>query len=193
MNGIAGWSIEQEDNLKLTVDHLGMSCGQHDYEMRVTDGAMSVAVLSFCEFEGVPHVNWIQVEDGFTKRGIAGDMIRNLQARYPDTPIDFGYTTPDGTALLEGLEFRTLVNPVFETAEIAAVACRKRIAEIEAAYDRIPHLDGAEKDLLLASLKDWNEILDELEDAERILADEPKRLRFVVTREPEINTSIRVM
>lgn len=166
--------------MNLSVDHLGAAYGQHDYEMRVTEGEECAGVLNFSEFEGVPHVNWIQVADSHARRGIAATMIRNLQSRYPRTPIDFGYATSDGSAFIDSLAFRIEPNPAHAEAAETARRCRTLIEEFERSYERLKAASESERELMMASLDGWNEVSDALDDAERILEQEPESLRFVI-------------
>ena len=179
--------------MNLSVDHLGASYGQHDYEMRVTEGEECAGVLSFSEFEGVPHVNWIEVAEGHARRGIAATMIRNLQSRYPRTPIDFGYATSDGSAFIDSLALRIEQNPAHVEAAETARRCRTLIEGFERSYERLKAASESERDGLMVSLEAWNEVSDALEDAERILAQQPESLRFVVIETDDQHLSELVM
>lgn len=168
-------------NMELVVDHLGCAYGQHDYEMRVLDGSVPVGLLSFSEFAGRPHVNWIQVEESHIHRGIARRMIQNLQARYDGVPIDFGYTTPNGTLLVEGLRFREVPNEAYQTAQEKRLHLAARLAEYQTAADRLKTAEGKNRETILAALEDWNEVSDALETVEDILEQEPRVFRLVET------------
>lgn len=167
--------------MKITVDHLGGAYGQHDYQMRVIDGPDCAAILNFSEFEGVPHVNWIEVGAGHARQGLGAEMIRNLQARYPSVPVDFGYATADGSALIDSLDFRTERNPAYAAAIETRNRCRLLIEGFEKTYGMLKTCTAEERDRLMRTLDLWNEVSDEMDEAERIIAMEPEVLRFVVT------------
>jgi hypothetical protein len=165
--------------MELVIDHLGSAYGQNDYEMRVMDGAASAGVLSFSEFDGRPYVNGIRVEESHRHRGIASMMLRNLQRRYAGVPIDFGYTTPDGTLLLAGLSFQEVANPVYAEALERRVQLAARIEDFEASAEKLKTAVGAEREAIIATIEEWNEVSDELDDAEEIIARQPQVFRLV--------------
>lgn len=179
--------------MELVVDHLGSAYGQHDYEMRVMDGEAVAGVLSFSEFDGTPHVNGIRVEETHRLRGIARTMILNLQGRYEGIPIDFGYTTPDGTLMMAGLSFRNVSNQIYSDAEAERIVLSARIAEFEAAAERLKAASGAEREAIMTTIEKWNEVSDALDAAEEIVAREPRFHRIVVASDEEDEQSGFVM
>lgn len=166
--------------IKLVVDHLGSAYGQHDYEMRAMDGENVAGVLSFSEFNGTPHVTIVRVEDDHRRKGIARSMIRNLQSRYDGVPIDFGYTTTDGTLMMAGVQFRNVPNQIYSDAEADRTALSARIAEFEAASERLKRASVTEREAIMAMIEEWNEVSDALDKAAEIVAREPRFHRLVV-------------
>jgi GNAT superfamily N-acetyltransferase len=179
--------------MKLIVDHIGSAYGQHDYVMRVMDADALAGALSFSEFHGTPHVNLISVDEDHRRRGVARMMIRNLQSRYEGVPIDFGYTTVDGTLMMAGLEFRNVPNQVYSDAEAERLALSARIAAFEAAAERLRTASGAERDAIMATIEEWNEVSDALDAADEIVAREPCFHRLVVLGDEEDELSGFVM
>jgi hypothetical protein len=165
--------------MELVIDHLGTAYGQHDYEMRILEEDARIAVLSFSEYRGIPHVNWIEVDDSHARRGLAATMLRNLQGRYPDVQIEFGYTTPEGTALIEGLNFRLLRNPAYAAAKEAAERSRDAISRFQSIADRLPEATEEDRLRLMGLLDGWNEASNMLDEAEEVLAREPEFFRYV--------------
>jgi hypothetical protein len=179
--------------MKLVVDHLGSAYGQHDYEMRVMDGEAVAGVLSFSEFDGTPHVNGIRVAGDSRRRGIARAMIQNLQSRYEGVPIDFGYTTADGTLMMAGLEFEEVPNLIYAAAAEERIVLSARIAGFEAAAERLKTASGAEREAIMATFEEWNEVSDALDAAEEIVAREPRFHRLVVIEDQKDELSGFVM
>lgn len=179
--------------MKIVVDHLGSAYGQHDYEMRAMDGESVAGVLSFSEFNGTPHVNLVTVEDDHRRKGIAGSMIRNLQSRYDGVPIDFGYTTTEGTLMMAGLQFRNVPNHVYSDAEADRRALSASIAEFEAAAERLKTASASQRDAIMATIQEWNEVSCALDEAVEIVSREPRFHRLVVIEDEEAELSGLVM
>lgn len=179
--------------MKIVVDHLGSAYGQHDYEMRAMDGESVAGVLSFSEFNGTPHVNLVTVEDDHRRKGVAGSMIRNLQSRYDGVPIDFGYTTAEGTLMMAGLQFRNVPNHVYSDAEADRRALSARIAEFEAAAERLKTASASQRDAIMATIQEWNEVSYALDEAVEIVSREPRFHRLVVIEDEEAELSGLVM
>lgn len=67
-----------------------------------------IGFLFYGVFEDTPFVNMIQVNEEFQRKGIATQLFQELQKKYPDKEIEIGYTTPDGTCLLDAISFEVV-------------------------------------------------------------------------------------
>ncbi len=69
------------------------------------DTAKNVRVgrIDYSEFENVLRINLITVIPEYQRQGIARAMLDKLHAEFPEDTIDTGFTTEEGTALLEGI------------------------------------------------------------------------------------------
>ncbi len=70
-----------------------------------------LAYLDFCEFEGVPHVQMLRVDPSARRQGYGSALLRYLQKQYPDTEIDLGMLSQDGSKLISSLQYATITDP----------------------------------------------------------------------------------
>ena len=59
-----------------------------------------VGSIQYGVYEGKPNVKMIEVLPEFQRQGIATMLLQELQRKYDGIPIHFGFTTKDGTKLL---------------------------------------------------------------------------------------------
>ena len=83
----------------------GYGYGETYFTMSYNQDGKTVATLEYGEYEGTPNVKMVKVDPEYRRQGIATKLLQELQKKYPDTEIDFGMTTPDGTKLLESITY----------------------------------------------------------------------------------------
>ncbi len=95
---------ELEQLLKFDVQSVGYHNDQHDLVLiaKTEDGTV-VGKIEYNEYQGKPHVSWIEVEPSLRKQGIGKRMIKYLQNQYPDEEIKIGGTTDLGTKFFDKL------------------------------------------------------------------------------------------
>lgn len=102
---------------KFSVEMRNYSGGQSDLTLRAKVGGTEVGRIDFSEFDGAPAIQMIEVSPEFRRSGYATQMLRELQARYPEQEIDWGMLTPDGARLREAISFRDV--PTSESGKFA--------------------------------------------------------------------------
>jgi len=93
------WLIKISQDLQLLDECTGYHHGQTDCIIRANIDGNQVGYLNYSIFEDVAYINHVQVDENFRRQGIAKAMYQKLQEENPD--IDWGMTTPEGTALKE--------------------------------------------------------------------------------------------
>jgi len=99
-------SIVTIDEIDIKNEVRGSHSGQTDLELIASLGASVIGGLRYSEYEGVPHIQMIETAAGYKRQGVATALLRELQSLYPDTGIEFGMSTDDGTKLLEAISYR---------------------------------------------------------------------------------------
>lgn len=131
---------------------VGYNSGQMDVHMGYKEGDEEIGYIDYADYEGTPYIKYITVSPEHRRKGIASRLLKQLQREYPDTEIDWGMTTPEGTALKEKVAVR--------------IENRTAIKVNKALRAEQEKLEGIEK-----KLNDFYEIMDnrdltEQEDAE---------------------------
>ncbi len=69
----------------------------------IIDGKIA-GTLEYVKFNDVPSISMIKVKPAYQRMGIGKALVLNLQKEFPDTEIEWGMTTPEGTALKDSLK-----------------------------------------------------------------------------------------
>ena len=94
--------------------------GQVDMVKEITnEKGEVVAKLEYSLYDDTVNVQMIEVDPNYRRKGLATKLLQDLQNERPDTEINFGYTTSDGTKLLENITEK-IENPKYnkEKAEL---------------------------------------------------------------------------
>lgn len=116
------------------------------------------------------YINMIQVSDEYKRRGIATEMLYALRNEYPDYYVDWGYTTPDGTALKSKLT-TTQLNPEFVKIQNAIQICQDLLEKLEVKLNDDEWLSSAEQSEIDKVADKWQKVYDKKRDLEYSLDD----------------------
>lgn len=150
-----------------------------------------VGRLEITVFRDSPSIEWIEVYEGAKRNGIGSAMVRDLQARFPDTEIKWSSTLPDGEALRKSLPHRVVVDEgvLAMTKELSAcIEIRRGFEEKSAAFDAIESPSPAQledrKEWFFENGPKWNDMHDRIWELERDLRDSPSvEKRLVLSRD----------
>lgn len=167
---------ELEQLLKFDVQSVGYHNDQHDLVLiaKTEDGTV-VGKIEYNEYQGKPHVSWIEVEPSLRKQGIGKRMIKYLQNQYPDEEIKIGGTTDLGTKFFDKLpksfekneRYEVLVNRL-KSLQNAETKLNKYVQKTGVSSERVSNL--------------YNDINDEMWQIEQELQDtSPGKTKFKET------------
>jgi hypothetical protein len=126
--------------------HLGGYQGQDNYVLKAYDKDGNViGKVDYSEYEDIPSVGMIEVPEQYRRQGIAKDLLETLQKRYPNKSIDFGYTTDDGTKLLNKVT-TDKVNPSYTSLKGHIDRAKKDLEDISKRFDEGKALETDEED-----------------------------------------------
>jgi hypothetical protein len=92
-------------NIRFSTEFTGTHHGQSDFTtLAYVDGQIA-GYLNFSEFDNTLYVNMIEVRPEMRHNSIAFALMRNLQQQYPDTPIQWGLMTDDGSSLKKAITY----------------------------------------------------------------------------------------
>ena len=151
--------------------------GQIDMRLQAVLDDLTVGTISYSIYQDVPHIGNMEVLEQYRRQGIGTRMIRYLQEQFPDTEIEWGMTTEDGTAFHDAVTY-SVENEDYTVRQ-------KRVEEI----DR--QLEQNEKDwnagIIFSVERDeeWNDLQDEKDDLEKELSELKPQRMFVRSAEDE--------
>jgi hypothetical protein len=170
---------ESTRDLTFRREHQGSHHGQHDYRLLALLDGQVVADLEYVVYEAKPSIQMINVER--KRNGIATAMLRHLQNMFPDTEIDWGFTTDEGTALYNSLTFRDVPNPVYAKLQAALERTRTKL-ENYAQQAEAFYADQSEdaRKALHAATADWNDLHNREAKIERVMHGMKPSKRLIV-------------
>lgn len=161
----------------------GYSYGESYYTMSYTQDGKVVGTLEYGEYEGAPNVKMIEVAPEYRRHGIAKKLMQELQNKYPDTEIDFGMSTPDGTKLLESI--------TYNVTDEAVVADRQKLKDLQSELNELQskldvlydtdNLTEAQEAELHKLGDRWTEVYDTIRELEAELRGKKATKTFVKT------------
>lgn len=122
------------------------------------------------------HIDMINVNKEFRNRGIASNMLRNLQLEYPEAYIEWGYTTEDGTQLKNKLTTQ-LINPEWVRLNNELQNITTQLNKLTTFLDNVDY-DNSNMDVKkVQKLGDkWNDLYDTQRELEDHLLDVKKHI-----------------
>ena len=145
------------------------------------DGDKVAGYVSFSEYQGVPHIQFIETKPGYRRQGIAAKLLKDLQKQYPGKEIDFGMTTPEGTKLLEAVTYEVKNKEVIEKKE----RLNRLTKDLEKYQKKLDHLFNIENPTSkqmteMERIGDkWQSAYEESHRLEEELIGQKKSARFV--------------
>ena len=120
-------SVKEADIKTVSTGH---SDGENFYTMSYIQDGKEVGTIEYGEYNGKPNIKMIEVKPEYRRQGIATKLLQNLQKKYPDKSIDFGYSTEDGTKLLNNITYE-VENKEYTKTQKQLEKVTNRINEIE--------------------------------------------------------------
>lgn len=152
--------MELSNDVTFTVHHIGGTTNQHDYIVQAISRGTVVGDLSYTTFEDEVSVNYIEVYE--RGNGYGKMLLRYLQSLYPQTELNIGMTTTDGTRLIDSLTYHT---------------------EKSNFFDQFKELDTLRSQLDAATdIEDWdyvNDLRDRIDDLEDELYDKSPYIKII--------------
>ena len=161
----------------------GYASGETYFTMSYTQDGKVVGTLEYGEYEGAPNVKMVEVAPEYRRQGIGKKLLQELQTKYPDTEIDFGMSTPDGTKLLESI--------TYNVTDEAVVADRQKLKDLQSELNELQgkldvlydtdNLTEAQEAELHKLGDRWTEVYDTIRELEQSLRGKRATKTFVKT------------
>ena len=75
-------------------------------KLTIYDNGELIGYTDYSVYDEKPYIQMIEVQPKYRRKGYASQMIKRIQRTYPDSEIDFGWTTDEGTKFIEKLPKR---------------------------------------------------------------------------------------
>lgn len=141
--------------------------GQTDVTLSALMGGQRVGKINFAVFQNEPSIQMVAVDPEYRRQGIATAMIKKLQKEFPDTEINWGSMTDDGSALRKSLKTNVKTDPVVQAKLERLKSLKAKEEAFQARWgelERDPD-DQAVQDLIAK----WNDLNDAIYALEREL------------------------
>jgi len=153
---------------------LGSGSGQTDLRLTIpgVEGKVDYSV-----FEGRPKINMIEVPESARRQGNATQLLQALQDQFPETQIDWGSLTEEGSDLFKSTRFFEIPSQYaadFERLDAAKsrfANMQNQFAEMEKRGQRPPE----------GFFGTWNDLQDEIDSLEMVLEFESPVERIIQT------------
>ena len=174
------YSVSDKNIKDVSTDY---AYGETYFAMSYTQDGKTVATLEYGEYDGKPNVKMIKVDPEYRRKGIATKLLQELQKKYPDTEIDFGMSTPDGTKLLDSI--------TYDVTDEAVVADRQKLKDLQTELNELQekldilydteNLTEAQETEMHKLGDRWEEVYDAIRELEPTLRGKKATKTFVKT------------
>ena len=91
----------------------GYHHGQSDARLNIAVNGEAVGYIDYVIYEDKIHISMIEISAAAKRKGYATAALKHLQKNNPDTEIDFGMLTSDGSALHQSMSFVKVPNELY--------------------------------------------------------------------------------
>src|ERR1044072_1089325 len=145
------------ETLSFQTEQRGAHHDQSDWSLYALDDGEYAGRIDYVTYFGDVHVQMIDVPEGKRRRGYGTAMVHELQSMYPDTEINMGGLTDDGSKLLGAIPQVVKHNPEYQAKARRlgkAKALLVRFQAVVDAFDANPTEQARQK--VVALHNRWN-------------------------------------
>lgn len=148
--------------------------GQVNMRSEFKSGDDTLGYVDWSIYDDKPNISYIEVGEGWRRRGIATKLLQDIQRQYPDTEINFGMTTEDGTALVDSITY-DVVDEDVKAKQADLEQKRQEMSDLETRIN-----DESISDEEATALGDrWEELDAEVRSLEEEVGDKKASKKFV--------------
>lgn len=152
--------ISEDVGIKNTVDDV-YKAGVYDATLIATENDEQVGYLSYSVYKYAPAIKMIWVSPNARRQKIAVKMLKELQRMFPDSEIDWGYTTDDGSALKRNINFKQVPNRAVMDTKAKLLAVRAQLAKLNHKLQTLQQTDIEQARTFVNTVSDrWNKLHD---------------------------------
>ena len=158
----------KEAQIYMSDEVTGSHSGQMDLRLSAknTEGE-TVGHIDYTEFRGEIHIKYIEVSPKYRRQGIGTKLMQKLQKSYPDTEINTGMLTEEGSQLYQSIPKQVIKNEPYDPLLKEKEEKSKRLAVVESKLDEFysaKEKDESRHQEFLALGEEWNLLYDRIRD-----------------------------
>lgn len=160
----------------------GAHHGQNDMTLFAEVGGRTVGYLEYAVYQGESSVQWLEVSD--KRKGYGTALLKKLQSMYPDTEVNLGMTTEDGTALVDKMKFEEKPTEHAEKfKELDSLKPEKdRLEAVAESYYAVESHTEEENKAFMSDMEKLNEINDRVWELEQELHSKSPSKRLIAAK-----------
>lgn len=167
---------QKKDEIVFRDENRGFHHGQSDNTLiAYSPPGTPVGYIEYSIYDDEVAIQYLYVAEDKRRNGFGRALLLELQKRYPDTGIELGMSTEDGSAMLGKMKSDYIPNKEYEKLKEEEGSLKKRIKILNDKRDIWLSLPDEEKEQarpqLLLDGEEWNKISDRLWEIERDLLD----------------------
>lgn len=151
--------LSDDLEIKNTVD--SSFIGGYDATLYVVKDDQQVAYLQYSVYRDEPAIKMIWVSPHYRRQKIAYRMLKELQSMFPESEIDWGYTTQDGTELKRSVPFTKRPNPEIIKKRTKLTAVHSKLRQLNYRLEKLQQDNPEKARAFVATVGDrWNKLND---------------------------------
>ena len=160
---------------------LGHHNGQSDMRLSLIQDGDEVGYIDYVIYDDEISISMIEVPKDQRRKGYARELLKKLQAEYPDTEIQWGMMTDDGAKLRSQTTYEVPDEEVITKQEKLQRITQKieRLKQFAEKYGNLKNKTDSQYQKFMKVIEPWNELSDEQDDLERELYDKKPSKTFI--------------
>jgi ribosomal protein S18 acetylase RimI-like enzyme/8-oxo-dGTP pyrophosphatase MutT (NUDIX family) len=174
----------QPADLNFREEMRGYHHGQSDMILFANEGGTTVGYVEYAVYQGEPSVQMLRVSPEFRRKGYGTAILKELQRRFPNTEIELGMQTEEGSQLVKKLNFKeepTEFSTKFQELE----KLQKEKEQLEAAaeiHNGLENTTEEERTEYLEQMERLNGVYDRIWELEQELRDKRPTKRLIAVK-----------
>ena len=141
-------------NIEIKNIHKDHVYGQDEFSLRAYFNKDIIGYLDYSVYEDIPTIKYLEVKNEFRRMGIGTHLLKELQRLYPNTEIQQGMTTDDGTQFVKSLNTQFVPNDQYNDLMEKKRRLEIQLNTIEKEFEENNYTNGDK----------YNDFTDELTD-----------------------------
>lgn len=178
------WMNLIERAIQHSVESRAFHSGQHDLTLSFTLAGKLIGYIDYSVFDDEVHIQMIKVLPAYRRQGFGTEMLKTLQAEYPETEISLGTLTDEGSKLVSSMKTREVPNGDIPDKMEELTQVRNKIEALKLRHDDLmkrvhdPDFDQLRQEFIDDVGDSWSALYDREYELEREIGDRSSTKRI---------------